>query len=82
MQHNQEVMLMMVEVFKTNVVDREVANRLIQLIQTSVAHYTASFDLDDCDRILVVRSTHGEVQSLRIIELLNKYDCHAEVLED
>jgi hypothetical protein len=80
-QRYEEVMLMRVEVFKTNVVDREVADQLIQHIQNSVAHYTASFDLDDCDRILVVRSTRGEVQSLQIIELLNKYDCHAEVLE-
>ncbi len=82
MQRNQDATLMMVEVFKTNVVDREVADHLIQHIQSSFAHYTASFDLEDCDRILVVRSTHGEVQSLKVIELLKKFDCYADLLED
>jgi hypothetical protein len=82
MQHNQEVMLMMVEVFKTNVVDREVADQLIQHIQTHFTQYMASFDLDDCDRILVVKSTHEEVQPIKVIELLRSYNYSAEVLED
>jgi hypothetical protein len=73
---------MMSEVFKTNVVDRDQANWLIAQIQHHFDSYLASFDLEDCDRILVVRCATKEVQPSLIIDLLKSFECKAEVLPD
>ena len=73
---------MMVEVFKTNVDDRDRALWLIEQIQDSFCNYIASFDLEDCDRILVVRCASGIIQASQVIELLRKHNYVAEVLAD
>jgi hypothetical protein len=73
---------MMIEVFKTNVPDRDKADWLIDRIQNSFDNYTASFDLEDCDRILVVKCTAGNVQPSLVINLLRRFDYSAEVLPD
>ena len=73
---------MMIEVFKTNVVDHDQANWLIVQIQHHFHNYMASFDLEDCDRILVVRCATEEVQPSLVIGLLKNYECKAEVLPD
>ena len=73
---------MMVEVFKTNVDDRDRALWLIEQIQDSFCNYIASFDLEDCDRILVVRCASGIIQASQVIELLKKHNYVAEVLAD
>ena len=73
---------MIAEVFKTNVVDRDKADFLINEIQHNFENYRASFDLDDYDRILVVKSSTGMVQSSRVIDLLKSFECMAEVLPD
>jgi hypothetical protein len=72
----------MVEVFKTNVVDRDKADLLINQIHRSFDNYQASFDLEDCDRILVVKCIEGDVHSSRVIDLLRSFECCAEVLPD
>jgi hypothetical protein len=46
-----------VEVFKTNVKTGAQAERLITLIRENFPEYTVNFDLDDCDRILRVKSS-------------------------
>lgn len=70
-----------VEVFRTNVTDRSQANWIIDMIQNTFQDYKASFDLEDCDRVLVVKCATG-VHPLRIISLLKNYDCHAEILPE
>jgi len=72
----------MVEVFKTNVDDPHQANWIIEQIQNTFSGYTASFDLDDCDRVLVVKSKEGMIQGSHLIELLKRFDFRAEVLPD
>ena len=72
----------MVEVFKTNVDDRDHANMLIERIHNSFGSYQANFDLQDCDKILRVKSLTGFVLSSLLIDLLNNYGFHAEVLPD
>jgi len=72
----------MVEVFKTNVSSREAANQLIEKIHNCYANYTATFDLDDCDRILRVNSPANEVHPHHLIELLKTNGYYAEVLDD
>jgi len=72
----------MVEVFKTNVTHRDHANWLIDMIHQNFADYKANFDLDDCDKILRVKSTSGRVECATLIELLNDFGFTAHVLED
>ncbi len=72
----------MVEVFKTNVERHDHATMLVDQIHQVFTEYKANFDLDDCDKILRVKSTSGLVHSSPVIELLNYYGFQAEVLSD
>jgi transcriptional regulatory protein LevR len=72
----------MVEVFRTNIVERDKANWLIAQIEQSFLQYKATFDLEDCDRILVVKCATGVVEATHLIEFLKNLDCDAEVLPD
>jgi hypothetical protein len=72
----------MIEVFKTDVVHRDHADVLVERIQTTFFCYTANFDLEDCDRILRVKSTADSVDSKAIILLLRELGFEAEVLAD
>lgn len=72
----------MVEVFKTDVCDRRYARILVQEICSLCSGYSASFDLDDCDRILRVISVAGEVDADRVIRLIERFGFSAQVLDD
>jgi hypothetical protein len=73
---------MMVEVFKTDVNDRDDANRLIKRIHEAFDGYIANFDLEDCDKILRVKCTTGVIVSSCLIDLLKNLGFAAEVLPD
>ena len=49
----------MVEVFRTNVKQRDHANILISQIHKAFPDYKANFDLEDCDKILRVDCKGG-----------------------
>lgn len=72
----------MIEVLRTNVTCRQQADMLISRIQEAFAGYRATFDLEDCDRILRVQNTVGSVSSSSIILLLYTYGYSAAVLPD
>jgi len=72
----------MVEVFKTDVTDRDHATILVEAIHKHFPAYTANFDLADCDNILRIQSTNGPVLVPSLIGLLNELGCRAEVLPD
>jgi hypothetical protein len=72
----------MVEVFKTNVKDPELAIMLVSQIHLNFVDYQANFDLEDCDNILRVQCATGLVQSSLLINLLNKMGYNAEVLPE
>ncbi|MFZ6014130.1 MAG: hypothetical protein ACOYXT_27560 [Bacteroidota bacterium] len=72
----------MVEVFKTNVTNRDEANMLVNEIHRTFEGYIANFDLDDCDRILRVKCAAGAIKSGSLIRLLKFFGCQAEVLQD
>lgn len=72
----------MVEVFKTNVDNKEKAELLIKEIQKEFVNCRATIDLEDCDRVLVVRSLTEGVDPSEIIELVFQFGCTAEVLPD
>lgn len=72
----------MIEVFKTNVRDRDLANMLVVTIHERFHHYKANFDLDDCDRILRVQSLSGSIPPSPLLNLLHEFGFEGEVLPD
>ncbi len=72
----------MIEVFKTNVHNRQDAGMLIEQIHRSFIHYEANFDLEDCDRILRVKCLSGVIQPALLIDFLKDRGFDAEVLPD
>lgn len=72
----------MVEVFKTNVFDVLDADKLVLLIHQNFNCYQANFDLDDCDRILRIKTESEQVDNLSVILLLKQNGFNAEVLID
>lgn len=72
----------MVEVFKTTVADANAAKKLLDQIHAHFKAYHANFDLEDCDRILRIKSSNDTVCASAIISLVEKNGYAAEVLED
>ncbi|MBX0292603.1 hypothetical protein K3G63_19320 [Hymenobacter sp. HSC-4F20] len=72
----------MVEVFKTNVQGQRHARRLLTRIHKTFRAYRASFDLEDCDRILRVENAQGSVHPFGLIHLLQEAGFQAEVLPE
>jgi len=50
----------MVEVFKTDVNSAEHAAAVVQALRIACPELRASFDLEDCDRVLCLRSCQAE----------------------
>jgi hypothetical protein len=68
----------MVEVFKTNVQHRELAEQLASILRDQVACTKISFDLEDCDKILRVEGSQICVET--VIEILSRHGLQVEVL--
>ncbi|MBA2498673.1 MAG: hypothetical protein H0V30_03005 [Chitinophagaceae bacterium] len=69
----------MVEVFKTNVNDAELAQQLIHKLLNYFSFFRVNFDLDDCDKILRVE---GEtILPEKVIELVLDHGCFCQVLD-
>ncbi len=71
----------MIEVFKTNVNKPAQAEQLVQLIQQTFVGYNANFDLEDCDRILRIKS-RTVINSDEVIRLLSRMDISVSVLDE
>lgn len=72
----------MIEVFKTNVNDPDLAKQLIDTIHASFVNVRANFDLEDCDKILRVKSTESDIDAVALAALLGDWGFQAEVLHD
>jgi hypothetical protein len=72
----------MIEVFKTNVIHLDHAHVLVQEIHKMFRGYQANFDLEDCDKILRIKSSAGSVNHAKVIDLLQNFGVNAEVLPD
>jgi hypothetical protein len=72
----------MIEVFKTDVHEARYAHLIQQLLQTVFVGYEVSFDLEDCDKILRVKSDHLPIQPATLIDFLKQMGVHAEVLPE
>lgn len=73
---------MIIEVFKTNVEEIEVADKIIEAIQQNFEDHKANFDLQDRDRILRVVSSNGCLQATSVLQLVKTLGYHAEILPD
>ncbi len=58
------------------------ADQLLEQIHKSFPAYKANFDLEDCDKILRIKSESGMVQPMPVILLLKVSGFHAEPLPD
>ena len=72
----------MIEVFKTDVTDGDHANMLLNEIHETFIDHAANFDLEDCDNILRVKCTSGDVQGELLIDFLKEFGFDAEILPD
>lgn len=72
----------MIEVLKTNVSTHFQASQLIELIRNTFPGYEASFDLDDCDKVLRLVSKTEMIQSVLVIVLIKNFGFYAEILSD
>jgi len=72
----------MVEVFKTDVIDANVAQRILDQIHEQFCHYQANFALDDCDKILRIKCLDGIVAAATVIAIVDFYGFNASILAD
>lgn len=68
----------MVEVFKTNVGQVAEAQVLLEKLGKSFPNYKINFDLEDCDKILLIEGKNINHQN--VIVLVNKSNYQCEVL--
>lgn len=69
----------MVEVFKTNISDKVIADALTHELQRLFPGTSVNFDLDDCDRILRVAG-HGIIAG-NIVDVLSRRGHFCEILD-
>ena len=68
----------MVEVFKTDVIKKNQAKKILLMLNEQFPHFKINFDLDDCDKILRIEGKNISVK--KIIELLHKQQYFCEAL--
>lgn len=68
----------MVEVFRTNILKKENAERLIDKLSNYFPENKINSDLDDCDNILRVEG--NEVSSGKVKEIVNNAGFECEIL--
>lgn len=69
-----------VVVYKTDIADRNTADRIIDAIHHLVPGCEASFDLDDCDNVLRIKFTNGNQKMEGITGIIENYGYQIENL--
>jgi hypothetical protein len=67
----------MVEIFKTNVKNKRLADKVLKTLHTNLPDHLFNFDLEDCDRILRAQSRGIIIETARIITIAK--DCYIEI---
>ena len=70
----------MIEVFKTNIQNRERAEKIAQVLSLRFGYSSVAFDLEDCDRVLRIEA--DKISNPEVITLMRELGCHCEVLPD
>jgi tRNA G26 N,N-dimethylase Trm1 len=68
----------MVEIFKTNIISKNDAQRMLNLLSDKYPNLKINFDLNDCDKILRIEGESIEPE--KIIELIYTSGYQCEVL--
>ncbi len=69
----------MVEVFKTDMNDRILADHIIYNLSRLIPNSSISFDLEDCDKVLRIEATSISVST--VIEELQKKGIMCEIMD-
>ena len=72
----------MVEIFKTNVTNKKLAEKVLKILHATLPAYIFNFDLEDCDRILRAQSSGAAVESSRIIREVERLSIEIIALPD
>ena len=72
----------MVEIFKTNVVSKRLANRVLKVLHANMPSYSFNFDLDDCDRILRAQCLVNKIESAKIMNIAEENAIKICLFED
>lgn len=70
----------MVEIFKTNVVEKTQAMLVQKILSNTFPEYKINFDLSDCDKVLRIEGENIVPKSIIAVLTANAYDC--ELLND
>lgn len=70
----------MVEVFKTNIQDNELANSIIGELKKHFPNATINFDLNDCDNILRIEYHENVIDN--VLQLFGNLGHYCELLLD
>jgi hypothetical protein len=68
----------MIEIFKTNVQEEQIANSIIEQLLEHFSEAKINFDLEDCDKILRIESEI--IDTPKVIQLLNENEFQCETL--
>jgi hypothetical protein len=69
----------MIEVFKTNIASEQEANRILSLLTDEFPGSSINFDLEDCDRILRIKSS--VINPVRVIALIISKGYFCKILD-
>ena len=69
----------MIEVFKTDVHEAEMAEKLLTMLQLHFPESRINFDLEDCDKIL--RIAGGNFTAVKVAALVNAHGFECLMLE-
>ena len=72
----------MVEIFKTNVVSKRLANRVLNYLHANMPAYSFNFDLDDCDRILRAQYLANKFEAAKIIKIAEEHAIEISLFEE
>jgi len=70
-----------IEVFKTNISNKQMAAKILEQLSTLWPDLKVNFDLEDCDNILRVESTTGNIEIQEITKMIAGLDRTIEILE-
>jgi hypothetical protein len=72
----------MVEIFKTNINSKKLADKVLKTLNTSLPAYRFNFDLEDCDRILRAQSGGSPIETMRIIQIVKDFCTEVSLFDD
>lgn len=73
---------MLIEVFKTKVSHHLEAFVVSSLLKEVYPAYSINFDLEDCDKIMRIKSEDEPIDSKGVVTLLNRLGFCIEILEN